>query len=377
MVKNRFELTEIREDICPNCGGKDFDFGKNGEITCTTCALVVGVHSLDLTKEEDRFNYEDSGKLSRLGPPNSRIFGFSTKFFTSDSIKSDNRAKLDRLSRLNQRQEYKELTWKSRMSIISRAAESLNIPPYVVGDASEYLNKALEGKLLAGRNVEDLTGAILHLACRKNYFPVPLKDIAKATGAKRRGMTRIYRKLFWGLGIKPLAPGNFEFMDRLADELDIKPPVRRLARQFVRMAYESGVIFGKSSRTTPTAAIYCASMFYEPLNQIAVANKARITEVSLRNRANDIKNFVEMFKKYHSRFSTFEPSGSYEEIIADYFKINPDELMAMMSCQSTGLSAVSNKIFEYGSIRFGRSKPMESREKLNSALNHLYSYIKG
>jgi transcription initiation factor TFIIB len=377
MVKNRFELTEIREDICPNCGGKDFDFGKNGEITCTTCALVVGVHSLDLTKEEDRFNYEDSGKLSRLGPADTPLYpGSLTKFYVSSNVKSDDRKKFSRLSKVHAHYITPDHLIENRMKIIRHVASVLNIPDYVLVDIPSYLKDAEEKNLLRMRSSENSSAAILYLACRKNKFPVSLDAIEKTTGASKKLTRKIYRNICWKLGIMQENPDYFAFMNKLADEVGLTPPERRLAEYALGVVHKSGMVFGRNPKTVAAATVFLSGSIYHPIFQLGLAKKANITEVSLRTRCRDMKEIFERFGVYHLLLSRFEPSDSYERIVADYFENNPDILMTMMEDSSPSrMNDISYKIFEYGKTKFGRKEQIESEERMKTVVNRFHEYL--
>lgn len=88
---------------------------------------------------------------------------------------------------------------KSRIYLeLVSLADKLNAPRIVVDDALNICSKLIESEFVAGRRCCTTILASFYASCRKNEFPIALKDLARASGTKRvdwRSIAHCYRMI--------------------------------------------------------------------------------------------------------------------------------------------------------------------------------------
>jgi transcription initiation factor TFIIB len=190
-------------------------------------------------------------------------------------------------------------------SYMDRLYKMLNLPQQVGEDGMRIYKKALEKDLIRGRSIDDMAAASLYNALRANERadikrrPV---DIAKAGNVGKKEMMRCYRLLLRELGVKGKVESPSSRVPQLVSTLSFDPMVERAALgicHYIENGNEMRAknVSGKDPVGLAAAAIYMAQDMLVEIGltcgratQETIADKAKVTEVTLRNRYGQIAN---------------------------------------------------------------------------------------
>jgi transcription initiation factor TFIIB len=146
-----------------------------------------------------------------------------------------------------------------------------------------------------GRSIQAFTAASLYAAIRIHNFPRLLEEMTEPSvnslRAVHRSLGLIIRSVLPKLGLKyrPISPRPLVF--RFGNELNLSISVQQAAADLLKKASVKGLAkMGKDPKGLAAAALYmCAKKSKERRTQTEIADISRITEVTLRTRAKQIK----------------------------------------------------------------------------------------
>ncbi len=149
-----------------------------------------------------------------------------------------------------------------------------------------------------GRSIEAFVCASLYASIRIHDFPRMLEELAEAALLPLRSIHRCL-----GLLVRNVLPMlNFKYRHinpeplvfRFGNELNLSIVVQKGAAQLLLDASKKGLrIMGKDPKGLAAAALYIASRgTNERKTQNQIAEVARVTEVTLRTRAKQIKGQI-------------------------------------------------------------------------------------
>jgi len=287
---------------CPACRSKkivrDYD---RGEIVCARCGCVVEDRIVDLGPEWRAFDEEQRERRGRTGAPTTLTIhdkGLSTMIDWRDrdshgkNLTPKRRAQIYRLRKWQRRirvSDAMERNLAFALSEIDRMASQLALPKNVRETASLIYRKAVEEKLIRGRSIEGVAAASLYAACRENKIPRTLDEIAEVARVSKKEIGRCYRFIARELlfHLKPTSP--IDYVPRFVSELGLSGEVQTKAIEILKEAQEKGVTSGRGPTGVAAAAVYIASVLCgERRTQRDVAEVARVTEVTVRNRYKEL-----------------------------------------------------------------------------------------
>ncbi|RJS74175.1 transcription initiation factor IIB [Candidatus Bathyarchaeota archaeon] len=300
------ETRGLAPTTCPECGSTNIivDY-ERGEMLCGDCGFVLNSSIMNRGPEWRAFTPQEQRERTRVGLPTSYSIhdkGLSTvisKIYRDASgrrLPLKTRIKMLRLRRWQIRS--KVYSSRSRnlsraMTEIDRLASQLNVPPQLQEMAALVYRKALEKDLVRGRSIAAIAAASLYAICRQTGTPRTLKEIAKVSMVSRKEMARCYRLLVEKLDMIMPIDDPTKCVPKIASKLGISEKCQQMAIEILKKAQETRFSTGKHPMGLAATALYMAcKVTGERRTQREIADAAEVTEVTIRNRYNDLKDFL-------------------------------------------------------------------------------------
>ncbi len=312
----------IREDMqhCPTCGRRDgIIYDENGQAFCRRDGTIIpGMENYFRGMQKTRNS--DTGELETgTGSPESvamhdmglaTVIGKNNVDAHGGHIRGQMRSTLDRLRTWDRRSQVNKSVDRNlgqALSEMDRLAGKLNLPQSVQEKGAYIYRKALEKGLIRGRAITYMAAASLYAACRETETPRTLKDISAVMGGTyktKNEIARSYRTMFRE-GIFEKAHGEAlaqeedkeqsrstvpvpvpaNYVSRVASEARLTEKTKRRALEMLEMPQVKEIMAGKEPMGFAAAALYLAcTLEGENKTQKEVADAARVTEVTIRNR---------------------------------------------------------------------------------------------
>ena len=300
------ELEFVEDSRCPECGCtrlvRDY---QRAEVTCASCGLVIDDHLIDPGPEWRAFDSEQREKKQRGGAPMTYTLhdrGLSTMIDWRDkdifgrSITPSRRSQMVRLRKWNRRSRISDSTQRNlafALSEIDRIATQLRLPKNVREAASMVYRQTVVARLIRGRSIESVTASVLYVACRQFSVPRTLEEVAAVTKVDKKEIGRSYRFLARELGIKLAPTSPIDYIPRFASELKLSGEVQGKAIEILSKVISMGLTSGRGPMGVAAAALYIAAVMNdEQRTQREVAEVARVTEVTVRNRYKEMVEYL-------------------------------------------------------------------------------------
>ena len=118
-----------------------------------------------------------------------------------------------------------------------------------------------------------------------------MDEISEGTGIDKKTIGKNYRFLSRELGIKlPVVSPN-AFVPRFASKLGLSSEVEVKSIEIINQAKELGITSGKDPASITAASLYWACLLLgERRTQTEIAKQLGVTEVTIRNRFNELKS---------------------------------------------------------------------------------------
>jgi len=291
---------------CPECGSTNIvvDY-ERGEILCGDCGFVLSSSIMSRAPEWRAFTPQEQRERTRVGLPTSYSIhdkGLSTvisniyRDASGRKLPLKTRVKMLRLRRWQIRS--KVYSSRSRnlsraMNEIDRLSSQLNVPPQLQEMAALVYRKALEKDLVRGRSIAAIAAASLYAICRQTGTPRTLKEIAEVSMVSRKEIARCYRLLLKKLDITMPIDDPTKCVPKIASKLSVGEKCQQMAIEILKKAREARVSTGKHPMGLAATALYMAcKVTGERRTQREIADAADVTEVTIRNRYNDLKAFL-------------------------------------------------------------------------------------
>ena len=166
---------------------------------------------------------------------------------------------------------------------------------HAIARGAKIYAEVAKQKLTMGRSIDSFVTASLYAAIRIHDFPRLLEEIVDVAmmplRSVHRSLSLIVRMVFPVLKMKykPISPEPLIF--RFGNDLNLSVHVQKHAADILRNALRHGLKkMGKDPKGLASAALYLAAkQTKEKRTQTQIAEIARITEVTLRTRAKQIK----------------------------------------------------------------------------------------
>ncbi|MDV3103338.1 transcription initiation factor IIB [Thermococcus waiotapuensis] len=284
--------------VCPVCGSEEFIYDPSrGEIVCAKCGYVIEENVVDEGPEWRAFDPGQREKRARVGAPESILLhdkGLSTDIGIDRSVTGLMREKIYRLRKWQSRLRVSDAAERNlafALSELDRLASHLALPRHVEEEAARLYRDAVRKGLIRGRSIESVIAACVYAACRLLKIPRTLDEIAEVSKVDKKEIGRSFRFIARHLNLTPkkLFVKPSDYVNKFADELGLSEKVRKKAIELLEEAYNRGLTSGKSPAGLVAAALYIAGLMEEERRtQREVAEVARVTEVTVRNRYKEL-----------------------------------------------------------------------------------------
>lgn len=247
------------------------------------------------------FNSEERDKRSRIGSPIimtihdkglSTIIGYENKDSFGNKLSASRRAQIYRLRKWQIRSRVHSSLDKNlanAMSELDRLTSQLSVPRNVKETAAIIYRKAIDNRLVRGRSIEAMIAASVYAGARVRRVPRTLEEIAEETRVNKKELGRCYRLLIRKLSLAIPLASPVDYLVRFGTELGLSGTAQRDAATILNSAKESGLTAGKDPTGLAAAAIYISGILkQERRTQRAIAEVARVTEVTVRNRYKEL-----------------------------------------------------------------------------------------
>lgn len=190
----------------------------------------------------------------------------------------------------------------------------LDVSDSIEEDAFLVFQNILDKNLVTGRSILVVAAASLYVACRLTQTPRSLHEIVDVFFEERqkeryyltkrayyRRIKNAYNMILRELEIKTSILKPEIFISRIASKIGINVETQREATKILHRAKEKNIVAGKDPRTMASAALYIACIVKrereiaergiietERKTQKEIAHAAGVTEVSLRNRYQEL-----------------------------------------------------------------------------------------
>jgi transcription initiation factor TFIIB len=283
---------------CPRCGKNNMVIdGIGSEVYCADCGLVVKEKIVDMGPEWRSFSGDEKGDRSRAGIPTSiamhdmglaTVIGALNKDASGRSLSGSTRTTIERLrtwDRRSQVHESADRNLRQAFSELRRFADKLTVSDAVTEKAAYFYRKALERNLVRGRSITAMMAASLYAACRDGEIPRTLKDVAAVSNVKKKDLARSYRLLHREMDFQMPVADAMKCVSGIASRANMSEKTQRRAREIISRAKQMGISAGKDPMGLAASALYVAcTLEGEGKTQKDVAEAARVTEVTIRNR---------------------------------------------------------------------------------------------
>lgn len=292
----------IEEDHLPkiDCCKKPFIQIRDGNRLCLNCGMIfqkefVGNERRAYTIEEIKNRKRTEPRWRDFGP---RTMLPNTKTDSKGkSIGAKEQALFSRLSKIQNSliSSIERNFWEAKPKL-KMLCSKLNIPEYISESAWKIYSVVAKKKLTMGRSINGFIAGALYAAIRVHNFPRLLDEVCELSLTPRRTVHRsiamIIRKVLPELNLKyqPIKAETLIF--RFANNLHLPMQIQKNAINILKQASLNGLNrTGKDPKGLAAACIYIAAKDGDMRKtQSTVADIAKITEVTLRSRAKQIKN---------------------------------------------------------------------------------------
>ena len=300
--RNRYVEEKIEENI-PNhtyCCNNPFVEARDGNKVCLNCGLIfertfVGNERRAYTVEEIQNRRRTEPRWRDFGP---RTMLPNTKTDSKGkSIGAKEQALFSRLSKIQNSliSSIERNFWEAKPKL-KMLTSKLNIPEYIAETSWKIYSIVAKKKLTMGRSINGFIAGSLYAAIRVHDFPRLLDEVCEASLTPRRTVHRslamIIREVLPELNLRyqPITAESLVF--RFGNELDLPIQIQKEAINMLKDASRNGLKrTGKDPKGLAAACIYIAAKNNSVRKtQSKVASIAKITEVTLRSRAKQIKS---------------------------------------------------------------------------------------
>ena len=297
--------------ICSDCGSAEiYQDLATGEQTCMHCGLVIDELNVDPSLREKIFGFEGESKLrhGEFVTPNKTEYVRGSMIHIMDIhnqniVDGNDRAKMYRLRKeqlkaVNNGTQNRNI--KLAMTTLSFTTNKLEghgikIPEHIEQEAGRIYRKALALELVRGRSIDGIMSASLYAACRVHGFSITLSDVSRAIELDKNEVARCYRLLITefekkGKKLDVKLDKIKPYLNLVISQLRLVGDVERRCLEVLEMCIDRKLSHGKRPNGMASAIVYHVAKVEMGYNvtQKEIADIAKVTEVTLRNRYHEI-----------------------------------------------------------------------------------------
>jgi transcription initiation factor TFIIB len=277
-----------------------------GEIICSNCGMVISEKIEDTSHQEQWVStLKETDNRTRTGAPSSlarhdmglsTIIGRENKDAKGQLIDRAMRSKIERLRTWDYRTGVYKSGDRNLMKAfdqLDRLKRKLGLSENVSEKAAYIYRKIHERGLIRGRTIDGILAAAVYSACREMETARTLKDIAAISNLKRKDIARCYRLLVFELDIRIPIVDPKKCISRVASKLNISEKTKHQAINIMDEVVGKQISAEKDPNSMAATVLYVSLLKAdEKIPQKDIAAASGVTEVTLRNRLKDLKNYL-------------------------------------------------------------------------------------
>jgi transcription initiation factor TFIIB len=168
--------------------------------------------------------------------------------------------------------------------------DKLGLSDVIIEKTAYIYRKAQSKMLIRGRTISGVVAAAIYIACREMGAPRTLKDIATACNVKRKELAKNYRLIYTRLDLKIPQLDPMKCIAKVANIAKLSEKTKRKAAEIMSNVTKREISAGKDPMGIAASVLYLSSLSNdEKITQADIAKAAGVTEVTIRNRAKDLK----------------------------------------------------------------------------------------
>jgi transcription initiation factor TFIIB len=300
-------LDEPVISVCLECGGRNIiqDL-ESGEVVCGGCGLVIAESTISTEPEWRAFTKSEEESRIRVGLPLSfSIYdkGLSTTFLPLDSDAYGRRTPNERKNEMRRLKKWhtrsnvdnSERSLAQAMSELDRLCDGLHLPNTIQEKAAVTYRKVLKEGFVRGRRISAIVAASLYVACRVTQTPRTLAEVARCSHVDKKEIARCYRILLKKLNLRVPVPKAQLRVSRIASKVELGEKTQRMAIEILGEADRLKISVSKDPMGLAASALYIACVINgEKRTQEMIAEAAGVTEVTIRNRYQELKRVLNL-----------------------------------------------------------------------------------
>lgn len=284
-------------NLCPECCGTIIDIQERAEQVCSQCGLVINERMIDTEHLEIRaFNREEKNNKVRTGPPISPLFS-KLELPTIISKSLSDSPDLKRLIKRNNHEKWKLRNQIKAFSEMRRICKNIGISENIYNSAAKLYLEVLNQKITRGRTIIGIASACLYYCCKREGYPVTIKEIAENTNPVKNNdastlkhIKKCFMVIIKELGLSSYRKDPIDYIPKFVSELGLDSQVERLTIKLLHKILSSSIIYGKNPCGYVAAAIYLVCK----TNNIKITQKelekvSGVTDATLRARIRELQ----------------------------------------------------------------------------------------
>ena len=173
---------------------------------------------------------------------------------------------------------------------VSRISELLKLNDKIIESSLEIFSSSSKKGIVRGRSTQKVAAASVFTACRLANLPITLDEIANKCSLNRNELSKLHRLIKRKLKLRINISGSITFLPKFIQILALPKNVENEAREIINLVEESKYRQGISPIALLGASIYLACKRTKvKRSQLEIAKTLGTSEVTLRNRAKEIK----------------------------------------------------------------------------------------
>lgn len=299
--KNDSDIEDINpQKSQPDCCNKPSVQIRDGNRVCLNCGMISQKEFV--VNERRAYTIQEIQNRKRT-EPRWRDFGPRTMLPNTKtdskgkSIGAREQALFSRLSKIQNSliSSIERNFWEAKPKL-KMLCSKLNIPDYISDSAWKIYSLVAKKKLTMGRSINGFIAGALYAAIRVHDFPRLLDEVCESSLTPRRTVHRslamIIREILPELNLKYQPIKAETLIYRFSNNLELPMEIQKCAIEMLKTASKNGLKrTGKDPKGLAAACIYIAARDGNMRKtQSIVADIAKITEVTLRSRAKQIKS---------------------------------------------------------------------------------------
>ncbi|MGI0056294.1 MAG: transcription initiation factor IIB [Nitrosarchaeum sp.] len=293
LIANKGEILSCSESIIIT----DYE---TGEMICQSCGRILQENMTDERKERGSFAQDQhmptSLTIHDMGL--STIIGKSNRDFVGKPLCYGMKQSMKRMRLWDSRSQAKttlDRNLRSALYEMVKLKEKLGLSDAIIERAAYLYRKASKAQLVRGRTVKSIVGACVYAACRDMDTTRTIIEISNHLQEKRKLIAKAYRILFQNLKFAVSFTDPINCIIKFANNLQIPENTKREAITIFDILKEKELIAGKNPNAVAATVIYMAGIKTKVnITQQDITKISGITSVTIRNRLQDYKKYIEL-----------------------------------------------------------------------------------